>query len=506
MVQEKVAILGIDALNFRVLSPLISDGTLPNFKRLTERSAHSRMESIIPSVTGPAWTTINTGKNPGRHGIFDFVRIEDGRSIVNTASDIDSETFMETLSRLGRRCSVIGVPYTYPPGKWFRGIAISDFLYPEVEVHPSEKKAYIDGYRAIANVKDLEGTDLVEDLVRLTKGQSGIGRRMFSEEEWDLFYCYLPGLDTFFHNFYDHIGQDTAEWSGGRELLKEMDSFLGFLMDNIGDGHLLVISDHGFKMYPKTVYLNRVLEREGLMVRSYALSKGSERRSTGIGASIARFVKLPFVFPIARFIYRAYLRVAGGGRGQVKPSLEEGIDYAGSSCYTPTTESMGVYITGTGRERRGEIVSFLSGLEHDGMRVFDRVTPREDMYHGPHVGSAPDLLLRSEDFMISANIYGKELFGEGTAYHDMDAAFFLFGKGIRPGELATPPRLVDVAPTVLRLFGIKGAVDMDGKAIEEAFIEAPKEGSSEMDRIRMAALKFKGKGLNRGSQAPGAAP
>jgi predicted AlkP superfamily phosphohydrolase/phosphomutase len=277
-------------------------------------------------------------------------------------------------------------------------------------------------------------------------------------------------------------------------------------MDGIGDGHLLVISDHGFRMYPGTVFLNRVLEREGLMVRSFALSKGSEKTSSGPRALLARFVKLPFIFPIARALYRAYLKLAGGGKGAAKASLEEGIDYNRSSCYTPTTESMGVYITEAGKDGREGIASFLSGLEHDGKRVFDRVIPREEIYSGPHLVSAPDLLLHSDDFMISANIFGNELFGEGTAYHDMNAVFFLYGRDIRPGELTIAPRLVDVAPTVLMLFGVKGGEDMDGHAVAGAFIERPKEGSSELERIRKAALRFKGKGLNRGSQAPGASP
>jgi predicted AlkP superfamily phosphohydrolase/phosphomutase len=490
----KVTILGIDALNFKVLDPLIDEGIMPNFKRLKELSAHSKMDSIIPSVTGPAWTTINTGKNPGKHGIFDFVRMEDGELKVNSPSRIDSETFIETLTRMGKRCIVVGVPYTYPPRRTFNGIAISDFLHPKVEIYPPDKASAIAGYRAIADVGNLEGVDLARDLIALTVKQAEVGRTLHSEEDWDLFYFYIPAIDTYFHHFYHFIGKDGPEWSAGKELFREVDTFLGYLMDRIGDGYLFIVSDHGFRLYPETVYLNRILESEGLMVRSYALSKGSARSSKGIKATVARIVKTPFIFPIARAIYRLFKRIIGGNKSEVKIALEEGIDYASSACFTPTTETMGVYLTDRGKPNREGIISLLNGLDHGGRKVFDRVIPREQLYDGPHTGEAPDLLLYSERFMVNANIYGRDRFGPETAYHDMEASFFIMGKGVKAGLMDQRPKLTDIAPTVLRLFGISPPEDMDGRFLESAFTEPPGAGSTELDRIRKAALKFKGKG------------
>src|SRR5215510_8268142 len=67
---RRVLLIGLDGASFRLLQPLITAGELPELARLMDRGCHGELRSIFPSLTPPAWSTVVTGKNPGKHGIF----------------------------------------------------------------------------------------------------------------------------------------------------------------------------------------------------------------------------------------------------------------------------------------------------------------------------------------------------------------------------------------------------------------------------------------------------
>src|SRR5437899_10426960 len=46
---------------------------MPNLSKLMDAGVSGKLESVLPPITPPAWTSFMTGKNPGKHGIFHFV-------------------------------------------------------------------------------------------------------------------------------------------------------------------------------------------------------------------------------------------------------------------------------------------------------------------------------------------------------------------------------------------------------------------------------------------------
>ncbi|MFX1587205.1 MAG: alkaline phosphatase family protein, partial [Promethearchaeota archaeon] len=58
---RKVLILGIDGVPYSFIKQLIKENKLPNFKKLFETGSASPLKSILPTVSGVAWTTIFTG-------------------------------------------------------------------------------------------------------------------------------------------------------------------------------------------------------------------------------------------------------------------------------------------------------------------------------------------------------------------------------------------------------------------------------------------------------------
>ncbi|HJS28492.1 MAG TPA: alkaline phosphatase family protein, partial [Anaerolineales bacterium] len=68
----RVLIVGFDGATFDIIRPLVAQGRLPNLARLMHAGSWGPLRSTIPPVTPAAWTSFFTGKNPGKHGIYDF--------------------------------------------------------------------------------------------------------------------------------------------------------------------------------------------------------------------------------------------------------------------------------------------------------------------------------------------------------------------------------------------------------------------------------------------------
>ena len=113
----KVCLLGLDGATWDVLEPLLEDGLLPNLARLREQGVSGCLRSVFPPLSPVAWTAVMTGKNSGKHGIFEF--LEHGhnplRGQVNSSRTIEAELLWEIAARYGKTTVAGGVPMSYPP-------------------------------------------------------------------------------------------------------------------------------------------------------------------------------------------------------------------------------------------------------------------------------------------------------------------------------------------------------------------------------------------------------
>ena len=76
----RLLIIGIDGGDWDLLDAFIEKGRMPNLAALVRRGARADLTSCFPPVTAPAWTSMVTGVNPGRHGIVDFMDFDVGYS------------------------------------------------------------------------------------------------------------------------------------------------------------------------------------------------------------------------------------------------------------------------------------------------------------------------------------------------------------------------------------------------------------------------------------------
>ena len=127
---QKLVLIGLDGATFRVLRPLIEAGVMPTVAKMVREGASGPLMSTHPPVTCPAWPTMYTGVNPGKHGVFSFTCRGGDRPHTASLVDVKSPTMWELLSAGGRRCAVLNVPITYP-AQQLNGVMLSGFPAPD---------------------------------------------------------------------------------------------------------------------------------------------------------------------------------------------------------------------------------------------------------------------------------------------------------------------------------------------------------------------------------------
>lgn len=150
---SRVVILGLDGLSPYLVEKYWKNGDLPHLKELASSGCYRRLRTTSPGVSPVAWSSFQTGVNPGKHGIFDFLAPDRQRylavlSSVKTTSysrknifgrvreEVSSSIlrmsrpFWTLLGKYGIRSTVLRVPITYPPepldGRLLCGMCVPD--------------------------------------------------------------------------------------------------------------------------------------------------------------------------------------------------------------------------------------------------------------------------------------------------------------------------------------------------------------------------------------------
>jgi predicted AlkP superfamily phosphohydrolase/phosphomutase len=101
--QQKVIVLGFDGVDANYTERWMNEGKLPNLARLRANGTFRPLLPTIPAQTPVSWSTFSTGVDPGRTGIFDFLRRDPKTYLpVFAAFDETTEPFL-----LGKRNPIV---------------------------------------------------------------------------------------------------------------------------------------------------------------------------------------------------------------------------------------------------------------------------------------------------------------------------------------------------------------------------------------------------------------
>ncbi|HET7323892.1 MAG TPA: alkaline phosphatase family protein, partial [Halococcus sp.] len=267
-------VVGLDGASWRLLTPWVKSGELPNLAALRSSGTWAEHRSCLPPVTFPNWKCYSSGKDPGGFGVFWFERVdlEHERIDITTGADFKTTELWDYLNDEGFSTGIVNMPTMYPP-RPVDGVVVcggpdavegeyrsidSGYTYPErldrelraefdYRVHPEPLLSSNDE-------RDAE----VEAILTVLEKRFEVALHLFEERNLDFMHVTLFYLNVLQHFFWDDEPTLRA-W-------RLVDEWLGRLAD-LPDTNLVLMSDHGSAPTTTEFYINEWLAREGYQAR-----------------------------------------------------------------------------------------------------------------------------------------------------------------------------------------------------------------------------------------------
>jgi predicted AlkP superfamily phosphohydrolase/phosphomutase len=502
---SRVLVIGIDGGTFDLIHPWAEAGDLPNLARLMAEGVHGPLESTIPPVTAPAWTTFATGKNPGKHNVFDFIRPTMGGQfdLVN-ATSIRTPTLWHILSQANRTVGVMNVPVTYPPAP-INGFVVggmlspvgSNFTYPTnlLDQYTDRLKPY----RIAPHVQYKPGNeeDFVADLIDLVERRGEYALQLMADYPHDFLMFHFQATDIIQHAFWQFVDpthprydpQTAARFGPAlKQVYQRIDDYIGHMLDRISDNTtVIVMSDHGFGSLHYVVNLNLFLLDAGLL----QLKRGAWTR---IKAGLFRAGVTPA--SIWHLIERTGLQnyvwqVSKSTRNKVvgKFLSFDDVDWSRTLAYSIGHVGQ-IFVNLKGREPEGivepsaeyeavrqRVAAALQTLRHPktDQPLVDKIIYGDQVVHGPYAHHGPDLHVIMDGyrtivfplFATDNRIITRQIRGDSGS-HRAHGILIARGPEIRTGGTTANAHIQDLAPTILHLMELPVPDDMDGRVLTEA--------------------------------------
>jgi predicted AlkP superfamily phosphohydrolase/phosphomutase len=432
-VSRRALVIGLDGMPRALLFELAALGHFRRIGELMDVGYCAPLRAPVPEISSTSWATFLTGTNPARHGIFGFVDLVPGpepATYFPTAATIAEPTLWEHVERSGGRTVCLNVPGTYP-ATGFDGVLVSGFVSPNFEraTMPPRIRAAL---RALEYELDVEVGDVGGDPIgfigrasRALLARTAAFEHLLTTEQWQLGVAVFTETDRVQHFLWRGVTDDSHPRHAALMSFYDLvDECVGRLLDLVGDDdELFLVSDHGFGPADRQLYVNAWLRAAGYLAgpAECPVPAALDGRSVAFALDPARI----YLNRSARF-----------SNGRV-----------GEAAAGDLAEELAARLVALRAD--GPVVR----PDADGPLLVRAVHRAPDVYSGPLLGHAPDL--------VAEGAWGTQLRGgwDGTdllrpdvltGTHTRDNAIF-YRRGAAPSESV---EMADVAPTVLAALGI----------------------------------------------------
>ncbi len=495
----KLFLLGLDGATFDLLLPMIDEGHLNNCKKIIQEGAYGTLISTFPPITCPAWTSLATGKNPGKTGVYDVFNLTSKNNLkysVMTSKDIQkNKPLWDYLNNGKNKIAVVNYPFLFPPYN-INGIMISglgsdpddEIFYPE-NIKNVIRKMF-PNYKIDIPFMNEEYLDDPNKFFNECKDLLYQNEKMINyllKSKYDIIIMVISATDLAQHFIYKHIDKNHPQYDVINskiyyekfiEIWEIVDLIIGNIIDTILDvGNLIIVSDHGFGKHTKNFYNNVWLEKKGYLVKK-------TNYISRIKLLFNDFLKKYFPFIQSKIVI--YLKSKN-----ISPRLEKYKSIISEINMDKTIAFMPISTSGQGMIFLNE--SLINKKNINKNNICDRIkrelkyslnkydidvkfiSPKE-IYVGKYVKYAPNIMFYLNNFEISVlpSLNNREYLSDApkshTGNHKMNGIFMSYGKDIKYKGKIKDLNIMDVTPSILKLFNIEIPKDIDGKIIEKLFI------------------------------------
>ena len=393
---KRIVLIGLDGVPFGLLKDFAESGVMPNTASIIADGTFRNMLSSIPEISSVAWSSIITGKNPAEHGIFGFTDLfpNSYRLRFPNFSDLKSPPFWDLLDS---RSVIINVPATYPV-RQLNGVHISGFVSIDLQksVYPSSliPKLQEFDYRLDVDSQKAHQSmdDFLVDLDDTLDARIRTYQYLWDNEDWQLFMLVFTGTDRLMHFLWEAYEDQTHKYHNAFiNHFNRIDKAIGQINEKLGkEDSLFMFSDHGFERLDKEIYINFILQKEGFLKLSYS----KEPNLTNIDYSTKAFA----LDPARIYINQQHKYPQGSVDKKDSPSVLEDLE------------------------------ALFASLKVNGDNVIRSIYRKEEIFSGPLLEQAPDLVLvGAPHFDLKASIKVTQVSDKGifSGKHTQDTAFFL---------------------------------------------------------------------------------
>jgi predicted AlkP superfamily pyrophosphatase or phosphodiesterase len=286
--ERKVLLIGWDAADWEVITPMLEEGLLPTLDGLINRGVMGNLATLQPILSPMLWNSVATGKFADKHGIHGFIEPDpvNGGARPYTSTSRKCKALWNILTESGLRSNVVGW-WASHPAEPINGTVVTNafaavkydpehgWQIPNGAIHPPEKAQPLTRLKVFASeltaahilpfIPDAAKVDQqvdrhLESFAKVLSDAAtihAVATALMEQEPWDFTAVYYDAIDHFSHAFMAYH-PPRLEWVAPEqfELYKEVvrgayrfhDMMLERLLQLAGpETTVLLCSDHGFE-------------------------------------------------------------------------------------------------------------------------------------------------------------------------------------------------------------------------------------------------------------------
>ena len=286
--KRKVLLIGWDAADWEVITPLLEEGLMPSLDGLINRGVMGNLATLQPILSPMLWNSVATGKFADKHGIHGFIEPdpENGGARPYTSTSRKCKALWNILTQSNLSSNVVGW-WASHPAEPIKGTVVTNafsgvkfdpehgWRVPQGTIHPAEKSALLARFKIfpselteahilpfIPNAPKIEQQSdrRLSTFARVLSDAASIhavATALMETEPADFTAVYYDAVDHFSHAFMPY-NPPRLEWVEEEdfELYKDVvrgayrfhDMMLERLLQLAGpETTIILCSDHGFE-------------------------------------------------------------------------------------------------------------------------------------------------------------------------------------------------------------------------------------------------------------------